>query len=211
MLEVRVLLGALNIIGMKEIINIRLELDDAITYGEFDKAKDLIEQGLALSQDKELLGEIEYFKGQREILNQDFRNAIGHFDKAIQYNSSDGASYNDRALCMIEMGVIDEALDYFNRGIEVEPDFATIHHNKGWLLNKIGRHKEALECFYKAIELDNNRAVTYENIADTFMQLGDSRKALEFFNKALEALKPDYMQIREEILERIKTINQKEI
>jgi len=192
---------------MRNIIDIRIKLDDAITYGELAKARGLIEEGLILSQEKESLGEIEYFKGQKEILNQDFPRAIDHFDKAIQYNSSDGASYNDRALCMIEMGVIDEALDYFNRGIEVEPDFATIHHNKGWLLNKIGRHKEALECFNKAIELDNNRAVTYENMADMFVQLGDNNKALEFFNKALEVLNPEYMGIKEEIIERMKIIN----
>lgn len=203
-------LGAIfstEIIIVDDILKIRLDLDETITYGDFDKARQLSLLGLKVAKEKELLGEIEYFNGQMEILNENYLKAIEHFDLAIKYNPKDGASYNDRALCMVEIGIIDEAFLYFDKGIETEPDFATIYHNKGWLLNKIGRHKEAISYFNKALELDKNRAVTYENLADAYLELRDCKSALEALYKALNVLKPEYQQIKEELLDRINKTN----
>lgn len=191
---------------MDEILQIRLDLDEAITYGDLEKAKKLADSGLALSLNKNNSAEAEYFKGQIEILNENYLKAIEHFDQAVKYNSKDGASYNDRALCMVELGVIENAFTYFDKGIEAEPDFATIYHNKGWLLNKIGRYDEAIECFKKALELDPNKAVTYENLADSHYKKGDKKTALECLNEALNLLNPEYLNIREELLERTRMI-----
>ncbi|MDD5006190.1 MAG: tetratricopeptide repeat protein [Candidatus Omnitrophica bacterium] len=191
---------------MDDILKIRLDLDEAITYADFDMAKQLAHLGLSFSKDKGALGEVEYFKGQLEIIDENYPKAIEHFDMAIKYNPHDGASYNDRALCMVETGIIDEALKYFDAGIKAEPDFATIHHNKGWLLNKIGRHSEAIDCFRKALELDNNRAVTYENLADAYLQTGDDRSALDALYKAVAVLKPQYAEIKEELVSKINNI-----
>jgi tetratricopeptide (TPR) repeat protein len=194
---------------MDKILKIRLDLDQAITYGDNNKAKQLAKMGLNIAKDKELLGEAEYFKGQIEIINENYSKAMEHFDKAIKHNPKDGASYNDRALCMVELGIIDDAFKYFDKGIEVEPDFATIYHNKGWLLNKIGRHKEAIDYFYKALELDKDRAVTYENLADAYLQISDYKSAREAFNKALDVLKPQYKDIKEDLLLKIKDLEDK--
>ncbi len=155
-----------------------------------------------------MLGEIEYFKGQIEILNENFKKAIWHFDRAIKFNPKDGASYNDRALCMIELGVIDGALGYFDKGIKAEPDFATIYHNKGWLLNKLGRHTEAIKCFKRAIKFDSKRAVTYENLADAMYNLGRAKDALRAYKKALNLLNSRYGHIRRQLLDRIRKIEQ---
>ncbi|MDD5167076.1 MAG: tetratricopeptide repeat protein, partial [Candidatus Omnitrophica bacterium] len=123
---------------------LRAKLDEAITYGTHKEALKLAREGLSDARSKALLGEIEYFKGQLDLLKGNFTSAIEHFDLAVKHNPADGAAYNDRALCMVELGVIDEAFYYFDKGIEVEPDYATIYHNKGWLLNNIGRHSEAI-------------------------------------------------------------------
>ncbi len=193
-----------------ELNQIRLELDSAITYGTHKEALALAKKGLAQAQEKNLSGEIEYFKGQLEILRKNYTIAIEHFDKAIQFNSSDGASYNDRALCMVEIGIIDEAFYFFDRGIEVEPDFATIHHNKGWLLNNIGKHTEAISCFKKALELEPLRAVTYDNLADALYNLGDYKGALEAYKKVLTLLERGRcLEIRREINKKIKAIEEK--
>ena len=101
---------------------------------------------------------------------------------------------------MVELGIIEEAFYYFDKGIEVEPDYATIHHNKGWLLNKIGRHSEAIECFRRALELEPDRAVTYENLANALANLKDYQKALACYKKAIDLLKPEYSDIKEQII-----------
>jgi tetratricopeptide (TPR) repeat protein len=190
-----------------DLLDLRLKLDEAITYGTQKEAVALAKEGLRKAEAGNLAGEREYFKGQLELLDENFASAIEHFDAAVKYNPSDGASYNDRALCMVELGVIDGAFYYFDKGIEVEPDYATVYHNKGWLLNNIGRHKEASAYFKKALELEPNRAVTYDNLADALFNLCDYQGALEAYKKVLELLKPGCCrQIRKQVTERIKSI-----
>jgi len=191
---------------MDFLLNLRLQLDEAITYQDEKRARLIALNGLKLAKTKELLGEIEYFKGQLEILNENFKKAIAHFDRAIRFNPKDGASYNDRALCMVELGTIDEALEYLDKGIKVEPDFATIHHNKGWLLNKLGRHTEAIRCFKRALKLDRRRAVTYENLADALYNLGDLKGALRAYKKTISLLDPKYSHIKKQLIDRIKKV-----
>ena len=182
-------------------------MDEAITYGTHREALKLARQGLREAEVKGLPGEIEYFKGQIDLLNKKFANAIEHFDAAIKYNPRDGAAYNDRALCMVELGIIDEAFLYFDKGIAAEPDYATIYHNKGWLLNNIGRHNQAVECFKKALALEPNRAVTYDNLADALLNLSDYQGAQEAYQKVLELLKPGSCRdIRKQIITQIRSI-----
>lgn len=189
---------------------LRAQLDEAITYGTHQEAVKIARAGLKEAEEKTLCGEIEYFKGQIELLKENFSQALAHFDAAIRYNPKDGAAYNDRALCMVELGIIDEAFSYFNKGIAVEPDYATIYHNKGWLLNNIGRHKEAIECFRKALSLQPDRAVTYDNLADALHNLSDYKGALGAYRKVLKLLKPRSCQdIKKEIAKQIKLIEEK--
>ncbi|MCX5708866.1 MAG: tetratricopeptide repeat protein [Candidatus Omnitrophica bacterium] len=189
---------------------LRQELDQAITYGTKKAATKLARFALVQAKNRKLPGEIEYFQGQLEILKSNFVSAIEHFDKAIKHNPRDGAAYNDRALCMVEIGIIDETFAYFDQGIAVEPDYATIYHNKGWLLNNIGRHTEAIGCFQKALELEPDRPVTYDNLADARVNLGDFRGALEAYRKVLELLKPKSCPgIRKEIKKQIKVLEKK--
>ena len=188
---------------------LRQKLDEAITYGTIEQAWQLAEQGLRQSQEKELPAETEYFKGQIQILSGNYERAIDCFDRAVQYNPHDGAAFNDRALCMIELGTIDAAFEYFDKGIEVEPDYATVYHNKGWLLNKIGRYGEAIEYFQKALELEPLRPVTYEGLGNALINLSDHAAAKQVYEKALSLLKEEYADIKEQIITEIKLLENK--
>jgi superkiller protein 3 len=192
------------------LVGLRLKLDKLITYGTKREALRIACEGLRQAKAKKLPGEIAYFKGQIDLLHERYAGAIEYFDQAIRDNPKDGAAYNDRALCMVELGIIDQAFDYFDQGIAVEPDFATIHHNKGWLLNNLGRHSEALEYFRKALKLEPNRAVTYDNLADALFNLGDLPGALKAYEKVLRLLKPGSCRgIRRNIIKQIKAIKAK--
>ena len=190
---------------------LRKELDDAITYGTKKKALALAARGLAAAKKRDLDGETEYFLAQKHIIRGECAMAIPHLDAAIVYNPLDGAAYNDRALCMVGLGIIDEAFRYFDEGIRVEPDYATIHHNKGWLLNNIGRHTEAVSCFREALELEPGRAVTYDNLADALYNLSDPEGALAAYRRVLELLgEGECRNIRRQVEKRVKEL-EKEI
>jgi tetratricopeptide (TPR) repeat protein len=186
---------------------LRIELDNAITYGTKKNALEIARKGLEQARKHHLPGEVEYFLAQRHIIKDECASAIEHLDKAIGFNPHDGAAYNDRALCMVELGIIDDAIRYFDRGISVEPDYATIYHNKGWLLNNIGRHTEAIRCFRKALELEPDRPVTYDNLADAQRNLGDNKGALESYRKVLALLRPGCCgKIRAQIAKEIRLL-----
>jgi len=186
---------------------LRRKLDNAITYTDFETARQLAQEGLSSAQSQELLGEIMYFKAQREIINENYEEAINCLDLAIKYNPCDGAAYNDRALCIIELGGNErQSLADFDKGIKVEPDYATVYHNKGWYLNKLRHHQEAILYFEKTLELEPDRAVTYENLADTYLNLGAKQKAITAFRKALQCLKPCYTEIKDQIKTKIKKL-----
>ena len=186
---------------------LRKELDDAITYGTKKEALALAARGLAAAKERKSDGETEYFLAQKYIIRGECAMAIPHLDAAIVFNPRDGAAFNDRALCMVGLGIIDEAFRFFDEGILVEPDYATIHHNKGWLLNNIGRHSEAVRCFRAALELEPGRAVTYDNLADALYNLSDLPGALEAYRRVLALLgKGKCPAIRRQVEKRVKEL-----
>jgi len=189
---------------------LRSRLDEAITYGTKTEAVRLANKALKKAKQENIPAEIEYFKGQIQILKENFISAIEHFDAAIRYNPKDGAAYNDRALCMVEIGIIDGAFEYFDKGISAEPDYATIYHNKGWLLNNIGRHTEAMVYFKKALKLEPRRAVTYDNLADALYNLEDYKGALKAYRRVIVLLKPGRCPgIKKQIKNQIKHLEKK--
>ncbi len=197
----------MNIIDLPQL---RRKLDDAITYADLDLARQLAQEGLEGAQARELLGEIMYFKAQAAIIDEHYDEAISFLNRAIEFNANDGAAYNDRALCTIELGGEEaEALADFDKGIEVESDYASVYHNKGWYLNKLGKHLDALPYFEKTLALEPDRAVTYENLADTYLNLGKKQKAIAAFRKALQCLPPFNVAIKEQIEGKIKTVMEK--
>ena len=185
---------------------LRVLIDEAITYDDIERAYELVEQGIEAAEQKELLSERMYFKAQFSIIEEDFSEAIRYLDLTIKYNPNDGAAYNDRALCMIELGKLEGVEKYFDQGIEVEPNFATIHHNKGWFLNKIGHHNQALKSLRRALKLEPKRAVTYENIANCFLELGQVDKAIAAYKKTSALLSAEHKSIREQIKKLIKIL-----
>ena len=193
----------------KDFIKLRRDLDDAITYADFDLAEELAKKALTCAHEQEALGEMMYFRAQISIIDEDFETAIKYLNRAIRYNPKDGAAYNDRALCRIELDEeedIDQILADFDKGIEVEPDYASIYHNRGWYLNQIGSHRKAIVYFKKALSLEPNRAVTYENLADAYLNLGKKRTAINAFRKAFQCLKPSYVDIKDQIEDKIKIL-----
>jgi len=188
---------------------LRRDIDEAITFHDLDEAGRLAAEGLRLAGEKECPAEACYFRAQQEIISEQFEAAIPHLRRALQLNPADGAAYNDLALCRIELGQIDGALELFDQGIAVEPDYATIHHNKGWFLNMLGQHETALVSFEKALEIEPGRAVTYENMADAYEHLGRIDEALSALREALRLVRASFPRIRQQIEEELRRLEKR--
>lgn len=165
-----------------------------------------MESSSQLIQGEENLAQLEYFKGQTEMLNENYEKAIEHFDKVIQYNPNDVSSYNDMALCMIELGIEDGVCSYLDKAIKINPDFADTYYIKGLLLSRQRKHHEAIDFYQKVLALGHNKVIVYENLANAYLHLGDYNSALNTYQRAIELLRREENGIREEFLNRIAMI-----
>lgn len=188
----------------------RIQLDEALTFQDFPLAEKIADLALHLAEKQENLAEMFYFRGQLEMLDQNYTQAIISLSRAVSINTKDGAAFNDMALCLTELGMIQEALLFFDKGISVEPDYPNIYHNKGWLLSQLGHYSEAITLFSKALSLDPRRAVTYENLGFSLENLGRTEEAAAAYQKALDFVKSNYPGIREEIQERMDRLRHKQ-
>ncbi len=164
---------------------LRRQIDQAITFHDLDHARCLAAEGITLAQGLQCPSEVLYFQAQQAITFERFTEAIDLLSQALVLNPSDGAAYNDIALCMVDTGHIEGVMEYFDQGIAVEPDYATIHHNKGWFLNKLGRPTEAIICFEQALAYEPQRVVTWENMGDAYEEQGYIQEALAAYRYAL--------------------------
>ena len=185
------------------LLHYRLQLDEALTFHDLPLAEKIADLALHLAEKQENLPEIFYFKAQLEMLDQNYTQAIIYLSRTVSLNTKDGAAFNDMALCLSELGMIQEALLFFDKGIRVEPDYPNIYHNKGWLLSHLGHYSEAITLFSKALALDPHRAVTYENLGYSLESLGRMEEAVVAYQKALDFVKPHYSGISEQIQARV--------
>lgn len=190
-----------------EFTALRRRIDEAITFDDQDLARHWVGEGLHLAQRMRCPAEALYFNAQEAVIEERFEDAIGLLEEALILNLSDGAAYNDIALCLVETGKIEGVLEIFDKGIAVESDYATIHHNKGWFLNKLGASNEALVCFNKALSFEPERVVTWENMANVYEELGQIPEALNAYQKALLFLQESGREtIRQQLQAEIKRL-----
>lgn len=166
----------------------RKKLDREITFFHFKRAYHIRRRALRAAQKKRDRFFILYFKAQKHIIAQAPARALPLLDEALGLRPHDGCTYNDKALCLAELGRSCEALDCFNEGIRRDPDCATLYHNKGWLLNLLSRHSQAVLCFQKTLEFDPGRAESLYSLADSCECLGDYRAAEKYFRAALQTV-----------------------
>ncbi|UCG35629.1 MAG: tetratricopeptide repeat protein [Candidatus Omnitrophota bacterium] len=196
---------------MSKVKNVDLDkerklLDREITFFHFKRASKKIVKCLHFAEATNNEFFIWYFKGQECILEGDFREAIKYFNRALKIRPKDGCTYNDKALCLAELGKQALALECFNEGIKKDRDCASLYHNKGWLLHSLERYQQALLCFQKALELEGNRAESLFSLADTYFKLGNIEKARKFLELTLSRLKGKSSYVRRETLKRLRKL-----
>jgi Flp pilus assembly protein TadD len=184
----------------------RRALDCDITYFHFKKAQKRIGKCLKAARESGDIFFLNYFQAQKEILRENFRLAIYFIDKALLQRPGDGCAYNDRALCLAELGRPAAALDWFNFGIKRDVNCVALYHNKGWLLNSLGRHGQAIVCFHKVLELDPQRPEALYSLADSYCQRGETARARAYFKKVLKLLHGKSAYMRGNTEKRIKTL-----
>jgi tetratricopeptide (TPR) repeat protein len=130
-----------------------------IRTDELNKAEADIDKALALNIDDKKTLEIQlvirYCKqGDDHGRNDEFKEAVECFDKAIELDSKCVAAYRGRGRAYDKMGEPDKAIVDFDKAIELNPNATRAYYLRGLTYRAMGDSDMAMADFDKALELD---------------------------------------------------------
>jgi tetratricopeptide (TPR) repeat protein len=108
---------------------------------------------------------------------QDFREAIKHFQHAIEIDPDFSPPYNLMGYSYRSLRNFDAAEKALKRYTELIPDEPNPYDSYGELLMKVGRFEESIEKYKKALEINPKFVFSYAGIANNLMFLGRFEKA----------------------------------
>ncbi len=104
--------------------------------------------------------------------HQNYKKAIGEFNKAIEINPLHFQSLYGRALALTGAGRFPEAIEDYNMVINTDPDDTTALYNRALLHIRTGSYEKALADLTNVIKLNSNDAEALYNRAAVLYQLG---------------------------------------
>jgi len=110
--------------------------------------------------------------------------AIPDYEKAINLDRSDTASYVQLALCWYNLGNFEKCIGVNTEIIELNPNRSKSYFNRGVVYGQIKDFERAIEDFDRAIRLDPKSAEAYFNRGLAFYKTGNQKNACNDWEKA---------------------------
>jgi tetratricopeptide (TPR) repeat protein len=120
------------------------------------------------------------------------RDAIYHYQKALQIDPEDLDTHINYGVALYELGLWDAAIVHYQKALGISPDSAAAHNHLGNAEYARGRRDAAAHHYRTAFELDPNLAVPRNNLGNLLREEGRFAEAVESFLEAL-ALQPYYV------------------
>ncbi|MEO8326015.1 MAG: serine/threonine-protein kinase, partial [Nitrospirota bacterium] len=118
-----------------------------------------------------------------------FEEAIGCFEKAIEFDSQDAFVWTNMGVAYSRKGNFNEALRCFNQALNLNPREAGAWNNKGLCLNDLNCLDEAIGCFDRALQLASHHPGFWCNKGESLRNLNQLDDSIQCFDQAL-ALDP---------------------
>jgi tetratricopeptide (TPR) repeat protein len=125
----------------------------------------VIKSELQISR-KELLEKEALLKGNEQLGNRDYNNALKYFDEALEINPNSIYAWGNKGLVLARLGMHDKDIMYFDKALEIDPNNANDWFNKGFSLAELGKHNEAIDCYDKVLEIDPNSVYAWNGKAN---------------------------------------------
>jgi tetratricopeptide (TPR) repeat protein len=121
------------------------------------------------------------------------KEAIAHFNKALQINPGYAKAHNNLGTALASQGKTEEALKHFGIALYIYPGYAAAHSNIGVTLAGQDELEKAIVHFRAALRLKPDYAKVHSNLGAALVRQGQLQEALDHFHTALR-LKPDDAQ-----------------
>jgi protein O-mannosyl-transferase len=112
--------------------------------------------------------------GNSLFAKNDFAQAIGVYQAALDVRPDDVKGRNNLAISFIAIGNINQGIEQFAEALRFDPNDPDTHYNLGHLLVQLGRSEEAVPHLTRAVELKPN----YERAKQDLRALGVSQPPL---------------------------------
>lgn len=116
---------------------------------EWDTTLDEINQSIAEDPEN---ADLYNQKGNKNLKNGEFREAVIAFDKAIQINPSYAEPYNGRGVAYRNLGEYNKAIQNYTKAIVLYPSFFEAYNNRGVAFLFLDNSGGACSDFEKACE-----------------------------------------------------------
>lgn len=124
-------------------------------------------------------------RGDRAYNNENYKEAIDFYSKAIDLRKNFASDYNNRGCAYHANKEYILAVEDFDKAIELDANFSNAYNNRGLAYLDIKDYNKALEDFNKAIELDSNGSEFFNNRGCLFYELDKYDQAIEDFDKSI--------------------------
>ncbi len=118
--------------------------------------------------------------------------ALTDFNRALQLQPENAATYSQRALTYVRLRNFDRALADYDKAIELSPQSAGFYNDRGVAYMDLKDFARAMVDFNRAIDLDPRYPLAYNNRARSIvLEKGDHGRAITDLDRAIE-LNPKY-------------------
>ena len=122
---------------------------------------------------------------------QQYDNAIGEYEKAVNINPEFTPAYNLLGYAYRFQEQFDKSEKAFRKYIELIPNDPNPYDSFAELLMKVGRYDESIQNYQKALDLDSHFVNSYVGIATNLDFKGDHQDARKELQKLLDVARND--------------------
>lgn len=151
------------------VVNNAGELIGVLSAGR-NRGRDLF--CIEVGEVRRFLAGVHREQGTQALRKGDYRQAVGHCNRALQVDADDALSYNERGAANSYLDQLDDAIADYTRALKLDPRFARAYRNRGSAYFHKDKYEESVADCTRAIELNAKYASAYQVRAKAYRRLG---------------------------------------
>jgi len=148
-----------------------------------------------------------YSKGVDESKKENYKIALGYFEKAVKIDSGFAFAWDNIGICYRKLGDYDRAMAAYKKSLEIDPEGLMPLQNIAVVYMYKKEYENAIAAYQKLAELDEKNPEVYYGIGNIYASaLNEHEKALDYMCKAYNLYieqKSPYRTDAEKIIQKI--------